>query len=60
MLAGLIGARVAQAMDTAASADSVFNAVCAAVWEHGAGAEYWRGPGTLTASDLARQLVPGA
>ena len=60
VLAGLIGARVAQAIYTAASADSVFSAVCAAVWEHGAAAEHWRGPATLTASDLARQLVPGA
>lgn len=59
VLAGLIGARVAQAVAASASVDAVFRASCAAVWEHGAAAEAWRAPATLTASDLARQLTTG-
>jgi len=75
VLAGLIGARLAQALSISwhrsaladapteavddATFDAVFSAVCAAVWEHGAAAERWPAHATLTASALAQQLRSG-
>lgn len=51
VLAGLLGARLAQGLDA-------HTAACQAVWEHGAVADTWddRVQGTLTASHLAAAL----
>jgi hydroxyethylthiazole kinase-like uncharacterized protein yjeF len=50
VLAGLIGARMAQRHDA-------FEAASAAVWQHGRTADDWPHPATLTASRLAQALT---
>lgn len=50
VLAGMVGARLAAGLPA-------FQAACAAVYEHGAMADTWRGPPRLTASQLAQGSV---
>ncbi|MDR0478381.1 MAG: NAD(P)H-hydrate dehydratase [Burkholderiaceae bacterium] len=54
VLAGLIGAYLAAGQNAFATP---LDAVCAAIYRHGQIADEWRGPGTLTAGALARQVV---
>ena len=51
VLAGLIGARLATGLPA-------FEAACAGAYQHGAAADQWRGPATLTAAALAHALTP--
>lgn len=58
VLAGLLAARLAQL--AVATPDAVFEAACAAAWEHGMAAERATTRCTLTASALAQRLTaPG-
>ncbi len=57
-LAGWIGAALAGRTLANASAAERLQAVCGVVFAHGAVAEHWAGPGTLTASALAAAAHP--
>lgn len=59
VLAGLLGARLAALpVDACECLDLAFHATCKASWQHGWMADHWSGDSSLTASALARSLMP--
>lgn len=59
VLAGLLGARLAALpVDACECLNLAFHATCKASWQHGWMADHWSGDSSLTASALARSLMP--
>ena len=59
VLAGLLGARLAALpVDASECLNLAFHATCKASWQHGWMADHWSGDSSLTASALARSLMP--